>query len=237
MDAILEAYVTNLGKYNEGKLVSETLQFPTTPEAVQDLLKRIGIDGIRYEEIFIAGYESSTPGLAACLGEYESLDELNYLAALLSEMDQGELEIFEAALDTGEYTGSVKDLINLTQNLDYYDFYRGVSDDETLGRIYADEMDAIAIPDHLRDYFNYEAYGRDVRLNDDGAFVCGGYMMKTGSRFVELYSDRDDIPPEHRVFSFPRLGIREQMAAYQEVMDKAAAQNERPAPVVGREER
>ena len=29
MGAILEAYITNLGKYAEGQLVGETLKFPT----------------------------------------------------------------------------------------------------------------------------------------------------------------------------------------------------------------
>ena len=53
MTSTLEAYITNLGKYVEGQLVGETLKFPTTPEEVQALLKRIGVDGIRYEEIFI----------------------------------------------------------------------------------------------------------------------------------------------------------------------------------------
>lgn len=43
MSAVLEAYVTNLGKYNEGSLVGEWLKFPTTPEEVQALLKNIGV--------------------------------------------------------------------------------------------------------------------------------------------------------------------------------------------------
>ena len=58
MGAILEAYITNLGKYNEGQLVGETLKFPTTTEEVQALLKRIGVDGVRYEEIFITSFDS-----------------------------------------------------------------------------------------------------------------------------------------------------------------------------------
>ena len=53
MAALFEAYITNLGKYNEGELVGETLKFPTTTEEVQALLKRIGVDGVRYEEFFI----------------------------------------------------------------------------------------------------------------------------------------------------------------------------------------
>ena len=32
--AFIEAYVTNLGKYNEGELASEPLKFPTTTEEV-----------------------------------------------------------------------------------------------------------------------------------------------------------------------------------------------------------
>ena len=73
MGAILEAYVTNLGKYAEGQLVGETLKFPTTTEEVQSLLKRIGMDGVRYEEIFITSFDSDVPGLHEHLGEYENI--------------------------------------------------------------------------------------------------------------------------------------------------------------------
>ena len=52
MAALLEAYITNLGKYAEGQLVGETLKFATTAEEVQSLLKRIGEDGIRDDEVF-----------------------------------------------------------------------------------------------------------------------------------------------------------------------------------------
>lgn len=155
---LFEAYVTNLGKYNEGELVGEYLKFPTTPEEVQALLKRIGIDG-------------DVLGLYDHLGEYENIDELNHLACVISELDQGDLEKFEAVIDSGEYTGSVKELINLAQNLDCFEFYPGVTDDETLGRIYVEDMEAIDVPEHLLNYFDYEAYGRDIRLNEDGHYT------------------------------------------------------------------
>ena len=167
MASLFEAYITNLGKYNEGELVGETLKFPTTTEEVQGLLKRIGVDGVRYEEFFITSFDGDVLGLYDYLGEYENLDELNHLACLLSELDQGDLEKFEAVIDSGEHTSSVADLINLAQNLDCYEFYPGVENDETLGRIYVEDMEAIDIPDHLLPYFDYEAYGRDVRINED----------------------------------------------------------------------
>ena len=94
MASLFEAYITNLGKYNEGELVGETLKFPTTTEEVQALLKRIGVDGVRYEKFFITSFDGDVLGLYDYLTEYENLDELNHLACLLSELDQGELEKF-----------------------------------------------------------------------------------------------------------------------------------------------
>ena len=228
--------MTNLGKYNEGQLVYERVAFPTDTETVQAALKKIGIDGIRYEEVFIADYDGDMPQLHKHLGEYESIDELNHLACLLSELNEYELEVFEAVMDSGEYTGSVKDLINLAQNLDSYNFYSDIHTEEELGRMYIQELEAVPVPEHLIDYIDYEAYGRDVRINEDGHLAPGGYVVGGGS-FVEHYHGIEDIPDEHRVFSMPKVPIREQMAAYQEVADRAAPPAERPAPKVDREER
>ena len=228
--------MTNLGKYNEGQLVYERVAFPTDTETVQAALKKIGIDGIRYEEVFIADYDGDMPQLHKHLGEYESIDELNHLACLLSELNEYELEVFEAVMDSGEYTGSVKDLINLAQNLDSYNFYSDIHTEEELGRMYIQELEAVPVPEHLIDYIDYEAYGRDVRINEDGHLAPGGYVVGGGS-FVEHYHGIEDIPDEHRVFSMPKVPIREQMAAYQEMANRASQTTERPAPKVDREER
>ena len=229
--------MTNLGKYNEGQLVYERVAFPTDTETVQAALKKIGIDGIRYEEIFISDYDGPMPQLHKHLGEYESIDELNHLACLLSELDKEELAVFEAVMDSGEYTGSVKDLINLSQNLDSYSFYSDVHTEEDLGRMYLQELEAVPVPEHLIDYIDYEAYGRDVRINEGGHFAPGGYVMCNQGSFVEHYHGIEDIPAGQRVFSMPKLPIREQMAAYQEIIDRSSLEAERKHPETGREER
>lgn len=101
---LFEAYVTNAGKYADyGVEVGEPLKFPTTTEEVQALLKRIGVDGVRYQEIFIVSFDGDVLGLYDYLSEYENLDELNHLAHLLSELDQGELETLEAVLNKGDH--------------------------------------------------------------------------------------------------------------------------------------
>ena len=237
MASLFEAYITNLGKYNEGELVGETLKFPTTTEEVQALLKHIGVDGVRYEEFFITSFDGDVLGLYDYLTEYENLDELNHLACLLSELDQGDLEKFEAVIDSGEHTSSVADLINLAQNLDCYEFYPGVEDDETLGRIYVEDMEAIDVPEHLLNYFDYEAYGRDIRLEEDGHFAPGGYVLNNGGQFIEHYHGIEDIPAEHKVFAFPQLTVREQMAAYKEIIDGSSLEGYRKIAKKEHEER
>ena len=103
---MIELTIGNQGKYAEGVLAVDTLKLPATTEAVQAALSHIGVDGRRYEEIYIAQCETDVPGLASHIGEYESIDELNYLAALMEELgDAGELDKFEAAVALGEYTG------------------------------------------------------------------------------------------------------------------------------------
>ena len=80
-------------------------------------------------------------------------------------------------------------------------------------------MEAIDVPEHLLNYFDYEAYGRDIRLEEDGHFAPEGYVLNNGGQFIEHYHGIEDIPDEHKVFAFPQLTVREQMAAYKEIID------------------
>lgn len=183
---VFEAYITNLGKYAEGQLVGETLKFPATTEEVQSLLKNIGVDGVRYEEFFITAFDGDVMGLYDYLTEYENLDELNHLAHLISELDSDEIETLEAALNKGDHTSSVADIINLVHNLDCYDLHPGVTDDETLGRIYVEDMELLDVPDNVLPYFRAgyaDQRGRPLRphgLSDPQRRFQGGVPRHRG---------------------------------------------------------
>ena len=202
------AFITNLGKYNEGELVGEWVKFPTTAEEMKKVFERIEIGqkddfGNPYEEWFITDYDCYVDGLYSKLGEYENLDELNYLASKLDEMSQGEYEQFQAAMEIGDHSGSVQEIINLTENLDCYDVYPDIHDYDDLGRYYVEELDAMQVPEHLQNYIDYEAYGRDIALEEGGEFTDLGYVRDTGDRFVEVYDgEHGSIPEEYRVMTF-----------------------------------
>ena len=202
------AFITNLGKYNEGELVGEWGKFPTTAEEMKEVFKRIGIGqkddfGQPYEEWFITDYDCYVDGLYSKLGEYESLDELNYLASKLDEMSDSEYAQFQAGMEMGDHCGSLQEIINLTENLDCYEVYPHIEDYDDLGRYYIEELEVMQIPEHLQNYIDYEAYGRDVAMDENGSFTDQGYVRDTGDRFCEYYDgERGSIPDEYRVMAF-----------------------------------
>ena len=202
------AFITNLGKYNEGELVGEWVKFPTTAEELKEVFKRIGIGqrddfGQPYEEWFITDYDCYVDGLYDKLGEYENLDELNYLASKLDEMSDSEYAQFQAGMEMGDHCGSLQEIINLTENLDCYEIYPNIEDYDDLGRYYIDELEVMQIPEHLQNYIDYEAYGRDVAMDENGSFTDQGYVRDTGDRFCEYYDgERGSIPDEYRVMAF-----------------------------------
>ena len=202
------AFITNLGKYNEGELVGEWVKFPTTAEEMKEVFKRIGIGqrddfGQPYEEWFITDYDCYVDGLYDKLGEYENLDELNYLASKLDEMSDSEYAQFQAGMEMGDHCGSLQEIINLTENLDCYEVYPHIEDYDDLGRYYIDELEVMQVPEHLQNYIDYEAYGRDVAMDENGSFTDQGYVRDTGDRFCEYYDgERGSIPDEYRVMAF-----------------------------------
>ncbi|MFR2823947.1 MAG: antirestriction protein ArdA [Enterocloster bolteae] len=70
--------------------------------------------------------------------------------------------------------------MNLTQNLDCYEFYPEVQNEEELGRYLIDECGALDVPEHIKDYFDYEAYGRDMFLNTTSDFAGAAISRTTG---------------------------------------------------------
>lgn len=210
---IISAFITNLGKYNEGELVGKWHDFPTTKEAIIQTFQEIGIDGKRYEEFFITDYDCQIEGIYDKLGEYSSIDEINYLASKIDDMVSSELEIYEAAIESGEYCGSVKDLINLTENLDCFDYMEGVEDSYDLGYYWVEESGCYDTKNmgNLTNYIDYERFGRDIQLDEGGTFANNGYIRSNGDSFNEDY-DGMEIPDEYKVFAMPKPEPRKQDA-------------------------
>ncbi|NSE46325.1 DUF4316 domain-containing protein [Dorea formicigenerans] len=184
------------------------LPMPTTAEQLHKAMNRIGITAENSQDFFINGFantEQQPFDVPLSVIQSAGIDELNYFGKLLEMQRDEDRDKFAAAVTLGEYAGSVKDLINLAQNLDCYWIYPTIQDEEAYGHYLIDELDELELPEAAKNYFMYEEYGRDAVKNDRGIFTAQGYIYNNKNTFSEWYSGHEnDIPKEYRVMSFPQ---------------------------------
>ena len=237
-EPILSGYLSNLGKYTEGRPAGEWVTFPTTAEHLKEVFDRIGIDFKHYEEWHFTEFQSTIPGLTEHLSEYSHPDELNYLGKLLEMQFDDDREKFIAAIEYGDHADSLQDIINLAQNLDCYWIYPSVHNEEESGHYLVDELEEPELSDEVKRYFMYEEYGRDASINDDGMFTEKGYIYNNRNTFTEWYDGRD-VPQEYRVTPQPPQPERPDpskvemdAAAPGQRMTPTAEQPQEPRPVI-----
>jgi antirestriction protein len=73
---------------------------------------------------------------------------------------------------------SIADVLEIIDDLDSFDLLAEVDTDEALGEYYA-EVGCIfhGIPDSISRYFDFEAYGRDIRLELNCCFTTYGLVI------------------------------------------------------------
>lgn len=170
--AILSIFITNLGRYNEGALVGEWVSLPADEDDLQAVYDRIGIDGLRYEEVFISDYESDI-GLE--VGEYENINDLNELAERLEALDSYDFDLVGALI--GSEMFSAEEALKIVEDGDF-SYYPGCRDMADVAEQYINETGMLdGVPDSIARYFDFEAFGRDMEYDgtwieaDDG-FIC-----------------------------------------------------------------
>lgn len=166
---MLKAYITNLGKYNEGELIGKWIDFPISEEELQEVFEEIGINE-RYEEFFFTDYENNLFNL----GEYASIDTLNEVGELLEDIEDSE-EVLEALLEAGY---DIYDAIEIVKNCDYI-FYDNCNDMEDVAYEYVEQTGMLDnVPEFAQRYFNYEQFGRHMDME--------GHFCECGNGFIQV---------------------------------------------------
>nr|WP_254057679.1 YodL domain-containing protein [Clostridioides difficile] len=218
------------------------LSMPTTKEQLHEAMQRVGITADNPQDFFINGFmntEQQPFDVPLPVIQRASVDELNYLGNLLSMQRDEDRDKFTAAVALGERAGSIKDLINLAQNLDCYWLYPTVQNEEDYGYYLIDELDELELPEEAKKYFMYEDYGRDAAINDGGRFTEQGYIYNNKNTFTEWYNGKEsDIPREYKVMSFPQperpdpSKVEMDAAAPGQKTAQTAEQPQEPRPVI-----
>ena len=200
--------IDSRSRFETGQPGGVWLSMPTTIEQFHKAMNRIDITAENSQDFFINGFantEQQPFDVPLSVIQSAGIDELNYFGKLLEMQGDADRGKFAAAVTLGEYAGSVKDLINLAQNLDCYWIYPSIQDEEAYGHYLIDELDELELPETAKNYFMYEEYGRDAVKNDGGIFTAQGYIYNNKNTFSEWYSGHEnDIPKEYRVMSFPQ---------------------------------
>lgn len=218
----IRAYIENA---NNDSIGGFTIPLPTTKEALRPWLEAIEAGSFREEDIAIREARSSVPGLEETLRRFISndiaFDELNYLAAKISEMEKWDMDLFTAALDSGRYSGSISELINMAENIprldlepafseeQYGDHHIQMMKDNTSSVFERLEQSDVPEEKWLAEYIllleahvDAKAYGHDVAEGENGVFTNYGYLAERGE-FQKIYRGPEDIPLELRIFTSP----------------------------------
>ena len=170
----INIFVTNLGKYNEGYLQGEWIKLPVDQDELDNALVRIGINE-ECEEYFITDFESMFSNLH--INEYASISDLNTLAERIDSLADYDLEKLSAVLEC-EGNTSISHTIELIDDLDSFDLLEGIDSDYDIGEYFANECFLLhGIPDSVARYFDYESYGRDIRIESNCCVTSYGLVI------------------------------------------------------------
>ena len=207
MSETFSVLIDSRSRFETGQPGGVWLSMPTTTEQLHEAMKSIGITADNPQDFFINGFANTEEypfDVPLPVIQRSTIDELNYLGNLLIMQSDNDRDKFTAAVTLGEHAGSVKDLINLAQNLDCYWIYPTVRSEADYGYYLIDELDELELPEEAKKYFKYEEYGQDAVRKDKGQFTEQGYIYNNGNTFSQWYNGREsDIPQEYKAMSFP----------------------------------
>lgn len=202
-DFIFKAFIVNAKEYDNGNKETSGawLYFPTTKEEVSALFKEIGLpNNADSNQYFIDEYKCGNTDLEKFLSMDGDIDELNYLASRISELEDIEMTVFQAVIQTKECQ-SIKDAINLTYNTECFDIVSDMGSWENIGAYIAErEGLGIEVLGDLSKFIDYGSYGRAYANDNVGYFLKDIYLEKNSANIKEKYNGNiETIPPEYIV--------------------------------------
>lgn len=153
VNEVFSIQLHNRQLYEQGK-DGVWLDMPTTTEQLQAALRQIGISADNPQDFFINGYsypEGQRLALPYDMVLAADVDELNFLAARLGQLDAAEIAELNAALQNpkGGFE-NIGQIIDFTENADYYVHLPDVHTAAALGDYYLNRSGIVDMPERFR---------------------------------------------------------------------------------------
>lgn len=168
---MLKIFISNLKEYNNGKIIGEWVSLPC--EGLEEVLDKISNNG--KDELFISDYETDINGLK--VAEYDDILQLNEIAEEIDNLSDDEVIAFQAYLE--QYANNMEQALEEVHQGNYRIYYNCDNMEDVAYQVVNDCGLLDGVPEEVKIYFDYEAYGRDMEIN--------GTFIQIDNSFVELY--------------------------------------------------
>ena len=230
--------IGNRSRFEAGDAGGYWLDMPATKEQLQEAMRSVGITADNPQDFSIRGF-SDDPEKHIAL-PYEmvcaaGVDELNFLAARLEQLDPAEVGKLNAALQQENGLANIGQVIDFTYNVDFFVNIPEVHTYRDLGDYYLNQSGMVQMLEEWKSGIDLAAFGKNAAAQEKGAFTEYGYIVESGDEWERQFEGRD-VPEEYRIMSYPQPERGEQDKAF---MDAAEVQQtetpsaeQQPRPVV-----
>ena len=231
--------IGNRSRFDAGDPGGYWLDMPATKEQLHEAMRNVGITADNPQDFSIRGYSDdpekhiALPYEMVCAAD---VDELNFLAARLEQIDPAEVGKLNAALQQENGLATIGQVINFTYNVDFYVHIPEVHTYRDLGDYYLNQSGMVQMPEEWKSGIDLAAFGRNAAEQEKGAFTEYGYIVESGDEWERQFEGRE-VPEEYRIMSYPQPERGEQDKAYMDAAetqqaDAQAAEPQQPRPVV-----
>ena len=239
MDGQFSIMIGNRSRFEAGDPSGYWLDMPATKEQLHEAMQSVGITADNPQDFSIRGYSDdpekhiALPYDMVCAA---SVDELNFLAARIEQLDPAEIGKLNAALQQKNGFENIGQVIDFTYNVDFYVHIPEVHTYRDLGDYYLNQSGMVQMPEEWKGGIDLAAFGRNAAEHEKGAFTEYGYLVESGDEWERQFEGRE-VPEEYRIMSYPQPERGEQDKAYMDAAetqqaDAQAAEPQQPRPVV-----
>ena len=231
--------IGNRSRFEAGDPSGYWLDMPATKEQLHEAMRNVGITADNPQDFSIRGYSDdpekhiALPYEMVCAAD---VDELNFLAAQLEQLDPAEVGKLNAALQQKNGLANIGQVIDFTYNVDFYVHIPEVHTYRDLGDYYLYQSGMVQMPEEWKGGIDLTTFGRNAAAQEKGAFTEYGYIVESGDEWERQFEGRE-VPEEYRIMSYPQPERGEQDKAYMDAAetqqaDTQAAEPQQPRPVV-----
>ena len=231
--------IGNRSRFEAGDPDGYWLDMPATKEQLHEAMQSVGITADNPQDFSIRGFSDdpekhiALPYDMVCAA---SVDELNFLAARIEQLDPAEIGKLNAALQQKNGFENIGQVIDFTYNVDFYVHIPEVHTYRDLGDYYLNQSGMVQMPEEWKGGIDLTAFGRNAAEQEKGAFTEYGSIVESGDEWERQFEGRE-VPEEYRIMSYPQQERGEQDKVF---MDAAEAQQtetpptepQQPRPVV-----